>query len=152
MRAVLFAMVAVILAACGPYNTGLNTVQVSAETLPFPENYQVEAARVAATRPQAIGTSILVSQPRPTLGVNPLSPQRWFVCVRGLAAPEQAKPSLPPLDRLAGQLIDLAAYSGHHDLVLIFSGTARPTVLEGTDSALCRAAVFEPLMATAPLA
>jgi hypothetical protein len=151
MRAIVFGLVAVLLAACGPYNSGLNTLQFSSETVPFPQNYQIEAARVAATRPHAPGVTLVVSRPQPTLGLNALSPQRWFVCIRGLASPAGPSRSWPKLDELVGQILDPAANPGNHDVILVFSGTARPTLRQGTDSPLCRTAVFEPLTAAAPL-
>lgn len=151
MRSIIFGLAAVLLAACGPYNTGLTTLQLSGETVPFPDQYQVEAARVAATRPRAPGATLLVSRPQATLGVNALAPQRWYVCIRGLASPSTGAAPWPKLDELAGGILAPASRAGHHDVVLVFSGTKRPTLRQGTDSSLCRAAVFEPLTAEAPL-
>lgn len=142
--------IAVLLAACSGPNTGLNTLQISSEALPFPENYQTEAARVVRDRG---GDSAVarVSYPRQTIGAGLLSPRRWYACVSGLPDPVNRSETIPPVLDLVEHWISQRVTSSYY-VVLIFSGDARrPSVKAGLDSPLCRDAAYGPIIAEPPL-
>lgn len=148
----LFVLVAttVLLAGCTSPNTSLNRLQFSSDTLPFPDNYQSEAARVVAQR-GADASLARVSYPRTTLGTAVTAPQRWYVCVQGVStAPRPER--LPNVEEFVGSLFASDAARDVHNVVLIFGTEGRrPSVREGYDSALCRDVAFEPITAEPPL-
>lgn len=148
MRA-LIILAGCLVAGCSPTTAPINTMQFSEETLPFPENYQVEAARIVAQR-RADTNGASVSYPQTTLGLSPFSPRRWYVCVRGVS--DEPKPErIPrPGDIIEGW-IDPRAEAGIHNVVLFFGTTGRPTAKDGYDSPLCRNSQYEPITATAPV-
>lgn len=150
MRLLVLLGATVLLAGCTSPNTSLNRLQFSAETLPFPKNYQSEAARIVAQR-GADATLARVSYPRTTLGAGVAAPQRWYVCVQGVStAPRPER--LPNVEELVGNLFASDEARGVHNDVLIFGSEGRrPSVREGYDSALCRDGAFEPITAEAPL-
>jgi hypothetical protein len=124
-------------------------LQFSAEALPFPDNYQVEAARIVSQK-RADPQKATVSYPRQTLGVSAFSPQRWYVCIRGVS--EKPKPDrLPKAAELAARWLDPQTDQGTHNIVLFFGTTVRPTAREGYDSPLCREGQYEPITAEPPL-
>lgn len=149
MRA-LIPMAALMLTGCTATSLSLHTVQISSESLPFPAHYQVEAARVAAARGGDPGLA-RVSYPRTTVGMTIASPQRWYVCVRGLpAAPKPDR--LPNVMELAERLVDPITNAGVFDVILFFdSATSRPSQREGYDTPLCRDGQFERVTAEPPL-
>ncbi len=148
MRA-LIILAGCLVAGCSPTTAPINTMQFSEETLPFPDNYQVEAARVVAQR-RVDPKDASVSYPQTTLGLNAFSPHRWYVCIRGLSdlqKPEQ----IPRPGDIIESWIDPRANAGIHNVVLIFGETGRPSAREGYDSPLCRNGQYEPITAVAPV-
>jgi len=142
-------IVAGLIAACSNQNTSWSTIQLSGDTMPYPENYQAEAARIVAQR-GGDPASASVSQPQSTLGATAFAPQRWYVCVRGLSqAPRPAR--LPKPMELVDQLFDSRASAGIHNVILVFGAPGRrPTVREGYDSPLCHDGRYEMIVAAPP--
>jgi len=138
MRSVcLSAFIVCLLSGCTGMNSSINTVQLSGEVSPFPKHYQSAAARAVAGR--AAAASLEVSRPKLTVGASIMDPQRWFVCVRGLA------PEAPPpvTTKLPWDAVQVPEYL----LVILFNGE-RASPLKGSYQAeLCRDASFEPLTA-----
>ena len=146
----LFALtiLAAVVAGCSGQNTSLNRLQFSDETVPFPDDYQAQAARVVADGNVEVA-SVLVSYPQLTLGASAFEPQRWYSCLSGIPAPVTT-PRLPNVEEALGTL--LGSRSGVFYTVLVFSGSGgRPTIRSGYDSALCQDVVFEPITAEPPI-
>lgn len=151
MRIAATILAGMLVAACAGPNSSLNTLQFSDETVPFPKNYQVEAARVVRDR-SGDPASVLVSYPRPIIGATMIGPQRWYVCLRGVPAP--APSASPPMAaELAAQwLFQQRPENRRFDVVLIFSrDSGRPSIKTGLDSPLCNDGAFEPLTAAPPV-
>ncbi|HEY8575428.1 MAG TPA: hypothetical protein VIL88_03720 [Devosia sp.] len=137
------------LSACSGPNSGLNTLQFSQEAYPFPANYQIEAARLVRDR-GLDRHGISVSYPQQTIGSTVSSPRRWYVCLSGVPDPIDRSTRLPPLSEWIGGWMD--RQPPRYDLVLFFSeASRRPSVREGTNSALCRDARLEALTAQPPV-
>jgi hypothetical protein len=150
MRAIVLVLAMLTLAGCTGQNTNIATLQFSGSSEKLPDNYQVEAARVVATKTVAGGQQVRVSRPQPILGVTAFSPKRWYVCVLGLAGP--ARPSrIPSIYDAVMNVADPASNAGVYNLVLVFNEGRRPSVKTGYDSPLCRTAAYEPLTAKPPL-
>ncbi|SFC67037.1 hypothetical protein [Devosia psychrophila] len=148
VRALALLPVVVLLAGCSAFSP--NGVQFSGDTVPFPAHYQRETARIVAKK-GADRAQITVSYPRNLIGATPLSPQRWYSCVRGLSVAKKPE-RLPRIDELLQGVLDPGANQGIHNVMLVFnSDTARPAVREGFDLPLCRDGQYEPLTADAPL-
>jgi hypothetical protein len=139
---------AALLVGCSNHNVSPHTVQLSGETLAFPDNYEVEAARLVRDR-GADPEFARVSEPQPTLGETVFSPKRWYVCVKGVPAPTPKSAALPPVTELVEQVFSPEA--GVYDVLLIFSGRQRPSVREGYDSPLCRDQSYRAIKAEPPL-
>lgn len=146
MRLLMFALSFCVLAGCSPQNTSLNRLQFSGDMLPFPENYQGEAAQVAIAA-GADPEAVFVSYPKDTLGVSAFGPKRWYSCVRGLPPPVPAD-RLPNIEEALGTW--LGSSPRIFDTVLVFSGANRPTVSSRFDSPLCRDAAFRRIVAEMP--
>lgn len=154
MRSSIVLVVAGFLTACSGPNTGLNTLQLSNEALPFPKNYQVEAARIVRDRGSDIAAA-RVSQPQQTVGLGVMTPKLWYVCISGLPDPDPdaQRDRLPPLMDFVGDLVYQGSASTRYELVLFFSAEdRRPSVREGWDGQLCRDAAFEQITASPPVA
>lgn len=137
-----------LLAGCSAYSP--SGLQFSKESVPFPEHYQQETARIVAKR-DADRSLVTVSYPRNLIGATPLSPLRWYSCVRGLSGAKKPE-RLPRIDELLQGVLDPAANQGTHNVMLVFnSDSARPAVREGFDLPLCRNGQYEPLTSAAPL-
>jgi hypothetical protein len=150
MRAIILALAMFALAGCAGQNTSIATLQFSGSSEKFPDNYQVEAARVVATRVVADGEQVRISRPQPILGTTAFSPKRWYVCILGLAGP--ARPNrIPPIYDAVMNAADPASNAGVYNLVLVFNEGRRPSVKTGYDSPLCRNAAYEALTAKPPL-
>ena len=148
MRLVAAALASIFLVACSGQNTSLNRLQFSGASEPFPEHYQVEAARFVQARGAEIST-IQVSAPAETLGASAFGPKRWYSCIRGLPAPPPAK-TMPTVEQFVSGW--LGEQPLHYDVIMIFSaGKPRPSVHDGLDSPLCQGVTFSPLTATPPL-
>ncbi|MET3900842.1 hypothetical protein ABIB57_004810 [Devosia sp. UYZn731] len=134
-----------VLAACSGYN--INRVQFSGETIPFPENYQQEAARVVALNGGTISTA-KVSRPQETIGESPFGPKRWYSCISGTTEPEKSG-NWPNVENLVRGLVGVN--DGIYNRVMFFSAQSRrPSVKSGFDSDLCKRAIFEPITAAPP--
>jgi hypothetical protein len=156
VRSSLMLIVAGFLMACSGPNTGLNTLQLSGEALPFPENYQVEAARIVRDRGGDIAVA-RVSRPQQTVGLGVMTPKLWYVCISGLPEPKAdvdvQSDRLPPLMDLVDDLVYRRAASTRYEIVLLFSAEdRRPSVRDGWDSQLCQGAAFEQITASPPTA
>ena len=128
---------AAILAGCSGHNVSPHTLQFSGEAIPFPANYEAEAARIVRDRgvdPEAVR----ISEPQPTLGVTAFSPKRWYVCVRGIPNPQAKSSGLVPIDEMVDAWLAQTSGDGSYDILLFFSGSQTPSVREGFDSPLCR--------------
>ena len=149
MRA-LVLILALALSGCASSGFLPNKLQLSKETMPFPERYQREAARVVQLR-GGDRERVTVSYPRTTIGQTAQSPQRWYVCVRGLTPPP-VEDGLPTVEEFAGTTLNPAANSRLYDVLLFFPADgALPSVRDGYDSSLCRDGAFERLTAEPPL-
>ncbi len=149
LRPFLLLVLAASLAGCSSQNASLSTLQFAGETVPYPDHYEAEAARLVEER-GVEPALVTVSQPQTTLGAGPFSPRRWYICVRGMPTSAKPRPARPVevLEEWLGQ----RTTAGVHDVVLIFSGTAgRPSVRSGYDSPLCRGLQYGPITAEAPL-
>lgn len=141
---------AAMAAACVGPNTSLSTLQLSGEAFPFPENYQIEAARVVRDKRGDLAVS-RVSLPQQTVGTGALNPRRWYVCISDLPQPK-GRDRLPRLMDAAEQWLNPEGHSGTYYAVLFFSGEhLRPTVKTGVDSRLCRDVTYEPITAEPPV-
>ena len=141
--------IAVILAGCSGHNLSPHTLQFSGDTLPVPANYEREAARIVRDR-GAEPATVRVSEPQTTLGVTAFSPKRWYVCVKGIPAP-QGKPQGPlPIDETVGGWLTPGSDDASYDVLLIFSGAPTPSVREGYDSPLCRNLNYHAITASPP--
>ena len=138
------------IAACSGPNSGLNTLQFASAALPFPTDYQVEAARVVRDRGGDLG-NVLVSYPQQTIGAGVAGPRRWYSCLRGMPAPVSST-SLPLALEMAAEWMSQQPSENRYDVVLVFSSeNRRPSVRAGTDSPLCRDAAYEPITAELPV-
>lgn len=150
MRIAATILAGMLVAACAGSNSSLNTLQLSNEATPFPQNYQVEAARVVRNRSGDPAT-VLVSYPRQIIGLTMMSPQRWYVCLSGMPAPAPST-SLPRAADLAAQWVFKRGPENRFDVVLIFSREgSRPSVRTGLDSPLCNDGAFGPVAAEPPV-
>lgn len=139
-----------LLLGCSNHNVSPHTLQFSGENVAFPENYQVEAARIVRDR-KADPEFARVSEPQPTLGDTAFSPKRWYVCVRGIPAPKPNSTRPPPVSEVVENWITSRQPSGVYDVLLIFSGRERPSAREGYDSPLCRDQNFLPITVEPPV-
>lgn len=148
IRSLTVVLVAGIVAGCSGQNMSFNRLQFSAETVPFPDHYQAEAARVVAKRGGDLPNT-QVSYPREVLGASAFGPRRWYSCIRGLPGPT------PVAGRLLNVEDTIGIWTGHHtrvfDIVLFYSSEGRASVQSGFDSPLCRDAAFEAITAEPPL-
>lgn len=145
MRIVATILAGMFITACTGPNSSLNTLHFSAEALPFPTDYQVEAARVVQDR-GGDPASVLVSYPRHTIGAGVTSPRRWYVCLSGMPAPAPSTKA-PTAADLAARLL-FQQRKSRYDVVLIFSReSGRPSIRTGLDSPLCNEGTFEPITA-----
>jgi hypothetical protein len=148
-RSVLYCAITVLLVGCSNQNMSMNTMQFSGATVPYPENYEVEAARVIKQRGGDLASS-RASQPWATIGSGPFSPQRWYVCIRGL--PPRGEPPKPKALELAEERLGHRSFFGVYDVVLFFSDrTGRPSVRTGYDSPLCRDLEYHPINVDPPV-
>ena len=139
-----------IVAGCSGPGLGLNRVQLSGEASAFPENYQIEAARVVGDRHGDLATAI-VSYPRKTVGAGIASPQRWYVCISGLTDPRAGKrPSIPPALDMVDQWLHPETAEEYFVVLVFSSAHGRPSERDGLNSALCHGAAFEPIEAEPP--
>lgn len=144
---VLLILAVYLVAGCSPTTAPINTIQFSEETLPFPDNYQAEAARIVAER-RADPSDASVSYPQTTLGLSALSPRRWYVCVRGIS--DELKPQqIPTPGAIIESWLDPRAEAGLHNVILLFGTNGRPVAKDGYDSPLCRDGLYEPITAAA---
>lgn len=141
---------AAILLGCSNHNVSPHTIQFASDTVSYPENYQVEAARIVRDR-KADPEFARVSEPQPTLGETAFSPKRWYVCVRGIPAPKPKSSSLPPVAEIVESWVTARPAGGVYDVLLVFSGRDRPSVREGFDSPLCQNQTYAPVSAEPPL-
>lgn len=150
MRMSAALLAALLVAACSGPNTSLSTLQLSGDVVPFPENYQVEAARVVRDRGGDPKVA-LASYPQQTVGMGIMTPKLWYVCISGLADPA-AKRDLPRVMDIVDQWVDVRARADRFYAVLLFSAEGRrPSVRTGTDSVLCRGVALEPITAEPPV-
>ena len=94
-RALTALMLASLLGGCT--ETTLSTGgmgQVNRATEPFPTSYLTRAATALTGAPVSAGQSVAVSYPQLTIGTTAFDPQRWYVCVRGLAPKAKAPDAL----------------------------------------------------------
>ncbi|WIY53229.1 hypothetical protein O9Z70_01410 [Devosia sp. YIM 151766] len=135
---------------CSLQNSGPSNLQFERTAIPFPDNYQSEAAWAVQRRGGDPGIA-MVSRPQPMIGRSAFGPQRWFSCISGVAPRQAERDRLP---RLA-DMLDPEAHRGAgprpHYLLLIFHGAARPDLKDGFDIPLCRALTYEPIGAEAPM-
>ena len=143
IRFLLYCGLTVLLFGCSSQNMSLITMQFSGATVPYPENYEVEATRVIQQR-GGDRDSTRVSQPWTTVGSGPFSPKRWYVCIRGL--PPTGRPPQPKALELIEERLGQRSLPGAYDVVLFFSDKAgRPSVKTGFDSPLCRDLEYHPI-------
>jgi hypothetical protein len=141
----LAVLAAISLSACGPtsnVNHSVGSLQFNGDTEPYPEDYAEVAAQMVRGRDTV--APLTISEPQTMRGEGPFSPQRWFVCVRGIK-PVGNPPRRVPLQRQFEDWIAPPHSTGNYDVILMFRGEARPAVVEGHDARLCRFATFEPL-------
>lgn len=77
-------------------------------------------------------------------GESPSSPQRWFVCVRGIE-PKGSPPKSRSIPDRIEMWIDLPIAGQQYDVIVIFLRGLRSAVVEGFESRLCKHATFKPL-------
>ncbi len=123
-----------LLGGCSAMDS-LNTMQFSAATEPYPANYR--AAAREAIGDTAAGS--LVSQPSTIVGESPVSPKRWYVCVRQPLARPLAEPSYQSGRSSA------ATTPNYTETVLILSSGKPAFFIPGPAPRLCDGAQFEPL-------
>ncbi len=139
---------AATLAGCSGHNMSPHTVQFSGDTIPFPVNYESEAAKVIRERGGDLSTA-RVSEPKPTLGVTAFSPKRWYVCVKGIPAPQPRASGLLPLDEMVdGWLTHKSGEQSYN--VLLFFSSQTASRREGYDSPLCRDLDYREIKASPP--
>ncbi|HTN63500.1 MAG TPA: hypothetical protein VL147_18425, partial [Devosia sp.] len=129
----------ICLAGCTAQNTNITTLQFSADTEPFPSNYQEIAAKAVADRHVAEGETLRVTYPLPLLGQTPFSAKRWYVCVRGLK-PERPPtvPSRTNVWNLAESALNPSAETGIYEALIVISSAYAPSVRFVFDAGLCR--------------
>jgi hypothetical protein len=148
LKLVSVAATFLILVGCSSGIVSPHTLQFSGATLAYPENYQVEAARIVRDR-RADPEFARLSEPQPTIGETAFSPKRWYVCIRGIPASTPKSTALPPLTEMVENLY--SPETGVYDVLLIFSGRERPSVREGYDSPLCRDQKYQAITAEPPM-
>ncbi|MDB5526966.1 MAG: hypothetical protein JWR51_69 [Devosia sp.] len=137
----------VTISSCSGYN--INRMQFSNDAVPFPDNYQVEAARAVAAGHGNLSLA-QVSRPQAVVGENAFGPKRWYSCVSGLPAPSRNPKSLPNIEDAVGGLT--GSTPGVYYAVLFFSAEGRrPSVKTGFDSQLCQGAAYEPITTAVPV-
>lgn len=145
MKHILAVLVSAALAACSPtsnVNHSIGSLQFNGDTEPYPEDYAEIAAQMVQGRDTI--APLTVSEPQTMRGESPFSPQRWFVCVRGIK-PVGNPSSVVPLQRRFEDWIAPPASTGNFDVILLFRDGIRPALIEGNDARLCRFATFGPL-------
>ncbi|MHA6731184.1 hypothetical protein [Devosia sp. A369] len=144
MRTALIGLVAALLCGCSAQNTNFSTLQFSGETIPYPDDYKMRAAR-ALERQVAADVPIQISKPKIVVGANAFGPQRWYVCVRGApnSAPNRKK---KPVWHIAEEWLDPTIR--RDELVLFYNATGVPSVRKSDGSPLCSDAEFETLTLT----
>lgn len=142
------ALASILIGCTGP-NTSFSTLQFADESLPFPEHYETEAARVVRDRRADFG-AVRLSEPQLTIGAKPTSPKRWYVCLQGV--PQKGRRKRVTLAETLESALGHRTTPTTHYVVLFFSGPGRPHVAEGRGSPLCQNMEFRPLTAEAPIA
>lgn len=146
MKVLLATFSALMLSGCWAGQFYPATMQWNSTTVPFPDQYQREAARAVAARNGDLSAA-LVSKPKPMAGTSAFSPQRWYSCISGVIPRSNGRERLPRLAELFDAERDPQAYH----IMLTFDKFGRPSVKDVLDSPLCRGLQFEPVTAEVPL-
>lgn len=141
MKYVLAAVVVLALAGCTTTNHSIGSAQFNSATEAYPGNYREAALRLIDGRDTI--APLQISEPATMAGEGPFSPQRWFVCARGIA-PKGQVPRMTAQEHWDG-LITPRSEEPNYDVVVIFREGHHPFTTEGYRSRLCRDVSFGPI-------
>jgi len=127
MRLALAIVLSSLLTGCVDVYTQVSSFQIAGQTEPYPSDYRQQALRSVTALAGKDPRTLEISAPRTVAGVNPLSPKRWYSCVRTRQ--------------------DLQGTAPYAAIVFLTGSITSPLEKASRDADLCHGGIYEPLVA-----